>query len=62
MPPGRLTADPEPRSLRDGRSVCDLRVAVNDQRDKSPRRGSGRNQVPSGEGYIWGNGFASRVG
>jgi single-strand DNA-binding protein len=31
---GQLTADPELRSLPDGRSVCDLRLAVNDQRDK----------------------------
>jgi single-strand DNA-binding protein len=33
---GQLTADPELRSLPDGRSVCDLRVAVNDQRDQPP--------------------------
>jgi single-strand DNA-binding protein len=31
---GQLTADPELRSLPDGRSVCDLRLAVNDQRDQ----------------------------
>jgi single-strand DNA-binding protein len=33
---GQLTADPELRSLPDGRSVCDLRMAVNDQRDQPP--------------------------
>jgi single-strand DNA-binding protein len=33
---GQLTSDPELRSLPDGRSVCDLRVAVNDQRDQPP--------------------------
>ncbi|HLB21838.1 MAG TPA: single-stranded DNA-binding protein [Solirubrobacteraceae bacterium] len=31
---GQLTADPELCSMPDGRSVCDLRLAVNDQRDK----------------------------
>jgi len=31
---GQLTADPELRSMPDGRSVCDLRLAVNDHRDK----------------------------
>ncbi len=31
---GQLTADPELRELPDGRSVCDLRLAVNDRRDK----------------------------
>jgi single-strand DNA-binding protein len=31
---GQLTADPELRSLPDGRSVCDLRLAVNDRRDQ----------------------------
>src|ERR1700722_7784327 len=31
---GRLTADPELRKLPDGRSVCDLRLAVNDRRDQ----------------------------
>lgn len=31
---GQLTADPELRSLPDGRSVCNLRLAVNDQRDQ----------------------------
>jgi len=33
---GHLTADPELRSLPDGRSVCDMRLAVNDQRDQPP--------------------------
>jgi single stranded DNA-binding protein len=33
---GQLTADPELRSLPDGKSVCDLRLAVNDQRDQPP--------------------------
>jgi single stranded DNA-binding protein len=33
---GQLTADPVLRSLPDGRSVCDLRLAVNDQRDQPP--------------------------
>jgi single-strand DNA-binding protein len=33
---GQLTADPELRSLPDGRSVCELRLAVNDRRDKPP--------------------------
>jgi len=31
---GQLTGDPELRSLPDGRSVCNLRLAVNDQRDQ----------------------------
>jgi single-strand DNA-binding protein len=31
---GQLTADPVLRQLPDGGSVCDLRLAVNDQRDK----------------------------
>jgi single stranded DNA-binding protein len=31
---GQLTDDPELRSLPDGRSVCNLRLAVNDQRDQ----------------------------
>jgi single-strand DNA-binding protein len=31
---GQLTADPLLRQMPDGRSVCDLRLAVNDQRDK----------------------------
>jgi single-strand DNA-binding protein len=31
---GRLTAEPLLRQLPDGRSVCDLRLAVNDQPDK----------------------------
>jgi single-strand DNA-binding protein len=31
---GQLTADPELGSLPDGRSVCDLRLAVNDQREQ----------------------------
>jgi single-strand DNA-binding protein len=33
---GNLTADPVLRQLPDGRSVCDLRLAVNDQRDQPP--------------------------
>jgi single-strand DNA-binding protein len=33
---GQLTADPELRQLPDGRSVCDLRLAVNDQKDQPP--------------------------
>jgi single-strand DNA-binding protein len=31
---GRLTDDPQLRSLPDGRSVCNLRPAVNDERDQ----------------------------
>ena len=33
---GHLTSDPVLRSLPDGRSVCDMRLAVNDQRDQPP--------------------------
>jgi single-strand DNA-binding protein len=33
---GQLTSDPVLRQLPDGRSVCDLRLAVNDQRDQPP--------------------------
>jgi single stranded DNA-binding protein len=33
---GQLTSDPVRRSLPDGRSVCDLRLAVNDQREQPP--------------------------
>jgi single-strand DNA-binding protein len=33
---GQLTADPVLRALPDGRSVCDLRLAVNDNRDQPP--------------------------
>jgi single-strand DNA-binding protein len=33
---GNLTSSPELRSLPDGRSVCDLRMAVNDQREQPP--------------------------
>ena len=33
---GHLTTDPVLRSLPDGRSVCDMRLAVNDQRDQPP--------------------------
>jgi single-strand DNA-binding protein len=33
---GQLTADPELRELPDGRAVCDLRLAVNDQREQPP--------------------------
>ncbi len=31
---GRLTKDPQSRSLKDGSSVCELRLAVNDQRER----------------------------
>jgi len=31
---GQLTTDPVLRSLPDGRAVCDLRLAVNDQREQ----------------------------
>lgn len=31
---GRLTADPTLRELPDGKPVCDLRVAVNDEREQ----------------------------
>jgi single-strand DNA-binding protein len=31
---GRLTADPVLRALPNGQSVCDLRLAVNDQKDQ----------------------------
>lgn len=33
---GQLTSDPVLRALPDGRSVCDLRLAVNDQREQPP--------------------------
>jgi hypothetical protein len=33
---GQLTADPVLRAISDGRNVCDLRLAVNDQRDQPP--------------------------
>jgi single-strand DNA-binding protein len=33
---GNLTSDPVLRSLPDGRSVCDIRLAVNDQREQPP--------------------------
>jgi len=33
---GQLTGDPVLRQLPDGRSVCDLRLAVNHQRDQPP--------------------------
>jgi single-strand DNA-binding protein len=33
---GHLTSDRILRSLDDGRSVCDMRLAVNDQRDQPP--------------------------
>ena len=33
---GHLTTDPILRSLPDGRSVCDMRLAVNDQREQPP--------------------------
>lgn len=33
---GHLTSDPVLRDLPDGRAVCDMRLAVNDQRDQPP--------------------------
>ncbi len=33
---GNLTSDPVLRTLPDGRSVCDMRLAVNDQRGQPP--------------------------
>jgi single-strand DNA-binding protein len=33
---GQLTADPELRQLPDGGRVCDLRLAVNGQKDQPP--------------------------
>jgi single-strand DNA-binding protein len=33
---GHLTADPVLRELADGRAVCDMRIAVNDQREQPP--------------------------
>jgi len=33
---GNLTTDPVLRALPDGRSVCDMRLAVNDQREQPP--------------------------
>lgn len=33
---GHLTSDPVLRELPDGRAVCDMRLAVNDQRDQPP--------------------------
>jgi len=33
---GNLTADPVLRQLADGRSVCDMRLAVSDQREQPP--------------------------
>jgi single-strand DNA-binding protein len=33
---GQLTGDPVLRQLPDGRSVCDLRLAVDDERDQPP--------------------------
>jgi single-strand DNA-binding protein len=33
---GQLTEDPVLRSLPDGKSVCDLRLAVNDSHEQSP--------------------------
>jgi single stranded DNA-binding protein len=33
---GQLTSDPVLRAMSDGRNVCDLRLAVNDQRDQPP--------------------------
>ena len=33
---GRLTADPQLKQLDEQRKVCDLRLAVNDQKDQPP--------------------------
>ena len=33
---GQLAKDPETRTLKDGKTVCDLRLAVNDQGDTPP--------------------------
>ncbi len=33
---GRLTKDPQSRQLKDGSAVCELRLAVNDQRKRDP--------------------------
>jgi single-strand DNA-binding protein len=33
---GQLTRNPDTRTLKDGRTVCDLRLAVNDRQDKPP--------------------------
>ena len=33
---GHLTSDPVLKPLGDGRKVCDMRLAVNDQKDQSP--------------------------
>jgi single-stranded DNA-binding protein len=33
---GQLASDPVLRGMSDGRNVCDLRLAVNDQRDQPP--------------------------
>ena len=33
---GQLTRDPELRELPDGKAVCDLRLAVNDNRNDTP--------------------------
>lgn len=33
---GQLTCDPSVRTLPDGQTVCDLRLAVNDRRDQPP--------------------------
>jgi single-strand DNA-binding protein len=33
---GQLASDPLLRGMSDGRNVCDLRLAVNDQRDQPP--------------------------
>ncbi len=42
---GHLTSDPVLRDLPDGRTVCDMRLAVNDQRDQPPLS---RPMAPSG--------------
>ena len=33
---GRLTKDPISRELKDGKTVCELRLAVNDVREREP--------------------------
>ncbi len=33
---GSLTMDPQSRQLKDGTTVCELRLAVNDAREREP--------------------------
>jgi hypothetical protein len=42
-----LTADPVLRELPEGESVCDLRLAVNDQRDKPRCSSTSRPSAPA---------------